>query len=307
MTERIIVTGGAGFLGQHLCAALQANGASPYVVRSTECDLTDPRDVGELFDRQAPVDVVYHLAARVGGIGANRAHGADFYRDNVLMDTLVLDACVRSRVGRVVLIGSNCSYPRDAAVPFVEADIFNGYPEATNGPYGIAKRGLLAYFQACHTQHNLAGAYLILANLYGSGAEAGAGSHVIPAMLLKMHEARRDGGPVVLWGTGAASRDFLHVRDAVSAILAATSYSDPMPVNVGSGKEVTIAALARLCAELTDYRGDLVWDASYPDGHPRRCLDITRARSVLGWAPQVEVRDGLSEMWQAMTEREAVA
>jgi GDP-L-fucose synthase len=291
-TQRILITGGTGFLGRHLAAQLQALGARPHVAGSADADLTDAGQVGTLFQRQGPLDLVYHLAARVGGIDANRRHGADFYRDNVLMDTHVVEACAAFGVGKLIMTGSNCSYPRQAPVPFREADFWNGYPEATNAPYGLAKRGLLAHFQAARRQHGLRGAYLILGNLYGPGSTRD--THVLPMMLQKFREAQATGEPVELWGTGKASRDFLFVADAAEALIAAAErYDGPEPVNIGSGEEVTIARLAGLVAQALGYTGGVVWDTARPDGHPRRCLDTTRAREWLGWTARTQLADGL--------------
>jgi GDP-L-fucose synthase len=294
--KRICVTGGAGFLGRAVCDRLRERGASdPIVPRRAECDLTDASAVHRLFDGHRP-DVVIHLAAEVGGIGANQAMPGRFFYANMAMGLHLIEAARRHGVKKFVLVGTACSYPRDASPPFREDDLWSGYPEATNAPYGVAKRALGVMLEAYHRQHGLSGAYVIPTNLYGPGdnfdLEA---SHVIPALVRKFCEAVARGEPsVTAWGSGSVSREFLYVDDAAAAIVAAAeAVDDPSPINIGSGQETTVSDLARRIAGLCGFNGRIEWDRTRPDGQPRRGLDTTRAKELLDWRPRVSLDDGL--------------
>jgi GDP-L-fucose synthase len=296
--RRVLVTGGSGFLGSHVMDHLHALGCDGAVVpRSRRYDLTRQDAVARLYDDAAP-DLVIHLAARVGGIGANRRNPGTYFYDNLMMGALMIEEARRRDVEKFVQVGTICAYPRDTPVPFREEDLWNGYPEETNAPYGIAKKALLVQLQAYRDQWGLDGIYLLPVNLYGPrdnfDLESG---HVIPALIRRMLEARDTGaGEVVLWGTGAATREFLHVEDAARGILlAAEHYHGREPVNLGTGSEISIRGLASLIAELTGYTGRIVYDPSHPDGQPRRCLDTSRARELFGFQAQWPLREGLAE------------
>lgn len=292
--KRILVTGGAGFLGRHVCRRLeQCEPAEVIVPRSNVNDLRRHEDATALFVQQ--VDIVIHLAARCGGIGANRAAPDGFLRDNLLMGLHVMDAARAAGVEKFVLVGTACSYPRDAPTPLQESSLWDGYPEATNAPYGIAKRTLIEYGLALHRQYGFPVVNLIPANLYGPGDNFDLEmSHVIPALIRKCIEARDAGTPTVTaWGTGSATRDFLYVEDAADGIVrAAESHADPAPVNLGTGQPVSIGAVALLVRMATRFRGEIAWDRSKPDGQPSRCLD-TRAAAAFGWRAQTPLVEGL--------------
>jgi GDP-L-fucose synthase len=296
--RRVLVTGGNGFLGRPTCDALRAyNPAAILAPRKAEYDLTEQAAVRRMLDEQRP-DVVVHLAAVVGGIGANRENPGRFYYENAVMGLLLMEEARRRGVQKFVAVGTICSYPKFTPVPFKEDDLWNGYPEETNAPYGIAKKALLVQAQAYRQQYGFNAITLLPVNLYGPGDNFDpASSHVIPALVKKAIEARDAGRPALdVWGTGSASREFLFVRDAAAGLAAAADrYDDPDPVNLGSGREITIKALAELICELCGYRGELRWDPTKPDGQPRRCLDTTRAKERFGWAATTPFRDGLRE------------
>jgi GDP-L-fucose synthase len=263
--------------------------------RRTEYDLVDRIAVRELYDRTRP-DLVIHLAARVGGIGANQERPAEFLHDNLAMGLNMIDEAHRAGVAKFVQVGTVCSYPNVTPTPFREDDLWNGYPEPTNAPYGIAKKVLLAQLQAYRRQYGFNGVYLLPANLYGPNDNFDlARGHVIPAVIRKCIEATERGdSEIVLWGTGAASREFLFVDDCAEAIcLAAASYDGAEPVNVGSGREITIRELAALIVRLTGFQGSIRFDPSRPDGQPRRVLDVSRARSAFGFEAKTPFEDGL--------------
>jgi GDP-L-fucose synthase len=280
-----------GFLGRQ-----QSQGCQAVIVpRSREFDLREKESIIRLFEQARP-DLVIHLAAVVGGIGANRRHPGQFFYDNAIMGLQLLEQARRFRIDKVVVLGTVCAYPKFTPVPFREADLWNGYPEETNAPYGLAKKMLLVQAQAYHQEYGLNAIYLLPVNLYGPGDNFDPEtSHVIPALIRKCLEAVEGGqDEVVVWGTGQASREFLYVEDAAEAIvLASEHYDDPEPVNLGSGLEMSIKELVELIADLTGFKGRLVWDTTKPDGQPRRCLDTTLAEQAFGFRAQTNFREGL--------------
>ncbi len=296
--KRIMVTGGACFLGRNVCAALRLRGPAEIIVpRQAEYDLTEQAQVRRLLDDAEP-DIVVHLAAVGGGIGANRHNPGRFFYENAIMGILVMEEARRRGIAKFVNVGTICSYPKFTPVPFREVDLWNGYPEETNAPYGIAKKAVLAQGQAYRQQYGFNAITLLPVNLYGPGDNIDpASSHVIPALIKKVIEARDAGRDHIdVWGTGSASREFLFVRDAAEGIALATEFfDDPEPVNLGSGMEITVKVLAELICELCGFAGELRWDATKPDGQPRRCLDVTRAAERFGFRAQTDFRTGLEE------------
>jgi len=289
------VTGGAGFLGRYVVERLRAQGVEPFIPLVENWDLTQAGDVDRLFAEQEP-ELVIHLAAEVGGIGANRANPGRFWYSNLVMGANVLEQSRLHGVEKLVVVGTICAYPKFTPVPFKEEELWNGYPEETNAPYGIAKKALLVGAQAYREQYGLDAIYLLPVNLYGPGDNfAVESSHVIPAQIRKMVEAKKRGErEVVLWGDGSPTREFLYVDDCAEAIaLAAERYDGPDPVNIGTGSEISIRELAETIAELTGYEGELVWDTSKPNGQPRRCLDTSRAKRLFGFRASTPLREGL--------------
>ena len=292
---KTVVTGGAGFLGTHLVERLRAQDIEPYVPLQKDWDLTRERDVERLFAETRP-ELLIHLAAEVGGIGANQANPGRYWYANLIMGAQILEQSRLCGLRKLVLIGTICAYPKFAPVPFKEEELWNGYPEETNAPYGIAKKTLLVGAQAYREQYGLDAIYLLPVNLYGPRDNFNLEtSHVIPALISKMVDAKRGGKrEVVLWGDGSPTREFLYVDDCAEAILlAAERYDGPEPVNIGTGSEISIRDLAELIAELTGYEGELVWDTSKPNGQPRRRLDTKRAERLFDFRARTPLREGL--------------
>lgn len=297
-TRRICVTGGAGFLGRFVCDKLRAMGVPDdqlFVPRRKQFDLTREADVARLYDTAEP-DVVIHLAAEVGGIGANRDHPGRFFFANMAMGMhLVEQARIRS-IDKFVHTGTVCAYPKFAEVPFVEDDLWKGYPEETNAPYGVAKKALFVMLDGYQREYGLASSVALPVNLYGPYDNFDLHtSHVIPALIRKCETARREGrAHIECWGTGSASREFLYVEDAAAGIVRCAQVMDePLPINLGTGSEITIKDLVELIAKLVGFEGEIRWDSSKPDGQPRRCLDTTRAQKLLDWQAHVGFEDGL--------------
>ncbi len=288
---RALVTGGGGFLGSHLVEQLQAKGIEPFVARRADYDLTRADDVARLFDDAKP-ELVYHLAAEVGGIGANRANPGRYWYANLMMGAHVLEQARLRETGKVVLAGTVCAYPKFTPVPFREDDLWNGYPEETNAPYGVAKKALLVGGQAYRDQYGTNAIFLLPANLYGPRDNFHeTNAHVIADLIRKMDSARDE---IVLWGDGTPTREFLYVDDAAAGfILAAERYDGAEPVNLGTGSEISIRELAELVAELSGFEGEIRWDTSMPNGQPRRSLDATRAKELFGFEAKTSLREGL--------------
>lgn len=288
---RVLVTGGGGFVGSHLVERLRAQGTEPFVARRIDYDLTHEADVARLFEQAAP-DLVLHLAAEVGGIGANRINPGRYWYANLVMGAHVLEQARLHETGKVVLAGTVCAYPKFAPVPFREDDLWNGYPEETNAPYGVAKKTLLVGAQAYREQYGTNAIFLLPANLYGPGDNFHhTNAHVIADLIRKMHESPDE---IVLWGDGTPTREFLYVDDCVDGLLlAAERYDGSEPVNLGTGAEISIRDLAELVAELTGFAGEIVWDTSMPNGQPRRSLDASRAKELFGFEARTPLREGL--------------
>ncbi len=297
-TERVVVTGGAGFLGSFVIEELKARGATEVLVpRSRDYDLVDMAAVKALYRDTQPT-LLIHLAARVGGIGANRDNPGKFFYDNLMMGVQLIEVGRQVGLEKLVALGTICAYPKFCPVPFKEEDLWNGYPEETNAPYGIAKKALLVQSEAYRQQYGMNSVVLFPVNLYGPRDNFDLHtSHVIPALIRKCLEARdRGDGQVVVWGTGAASREFLHVRDAAAGVCdAAERYDKSDPVNLGAGFEIRIRDLVTLIARLCHFEGQVVWDATKPDGQPRRMLDTSRAEREFGWKAHIGFEEGLRE------------
>lgn len=294
--RRVIVTGGAGFLGSHVVELIRVAGCREILVpRSADCDLRDPARVRAMY-QSFRADLVIHLAAVVGGIGANQAHPGSFYYDNMVMGVHLMEEARRAGVAKFVAIGTICAYPKFTPVPFKEDHLWDGYPEETNAPYGLAKKMLLVQAQAYRQEYGFNAVYLLPVNLYGPRDNFDpASSHVIPALIRKFDEAIQGGrNEVVCWGTGRATREFLYVEDAAEGIvLAAERFNGPEPVNLGAGNEISIRELAEMIGDLTGFKGAIHWDTSKPDGQPRRCLDTSRAEQLFGFRARTPFEEGL--------------
>jgi GDP-L-fucose synthase len=301
---KVLVTGGAGFLGSHVVEQLRVRGDDVVVPRRAGFDLTRYEDAERLFAEARP-ELVVHLAAEVGGIGANRANPGRYWYANLTMGAHVLELSRLHGVAKVVVAGTVCAYPKFTPVPFREVDLWSGYPEETNAPYGVAKKSVLVGAQAYREQYGLDAVFLLPANLYGPRDNFDLEtSHVIPALVRKMLESRDE---VVLWGDGSPTREFLYVDDAAEAfVLAAERYDGPEPVNLGTGAEISIRELAETIAELTGFEGEIVWDASMPNGQPRRALDASRAAELFGFRARTPLRDGLERTIAWYREQAAV-
>jgi GDP-L-fucose synthase len=287
----VLVTGGGGFLGSHVVDRLRAEGEDPFVARRRDYDLTLREEAERLFADARP-ELVLHLAAEVGGIGANRANPGRYWYANLLMGAHVLEQSRLAGVEKLVVAGTVCAYPKFTPVPFSEDDLWNGYPEETNAPYGVAKKSILVGGQAYRQQYGLNTVYLLPANLYGPRDNFHeTNAHVIPDLIRKMVGSRDE---VVLWGDGSPTREFLYVDDCVEGILlAARNYDGAEPVNLGTGQEISIRELAETVADVTGFEGRIVWDESMPNGQPRRRLDASRARELLGFEARTPLREGL--------------
>jgi GDP-L-fucose synthase len=291
--SRTLVTGGGGFLGSHLVERLEAAGHDVFVARRRDYDLTDWGDAARMYTDARP-ELVFHLAAEVGGIGANRANPGRYWYANLMMGAHVLELSRQHNVQKTIVTGTVCSYPKFTPVPFHEDDLWNGYPEETNAPYGVAKKAVLVGAQAYRAQYDMDVIFLLPANLYGPRDNFDLeSSHVIPALIRKMIEGERE---VVLWGDGSPTREFLYVDDCAEGfVLAAERYEQAEPINLGTGVETSIRELAETIADLTGFDGEITWDTSMPNGQPRRQLDATRAAKLFEFRARTSLRDGLAK------------
>ena len=309
--RRVVVTGGAGFLGSFMIEKLQQRGAAEvFVPRSRDYNLCDLEAVRQLLADARP-DVVVHLAARVGGIGANREHPADFFYDNLMMGVQLIHESWRMGIEKFVALGTVCAYPKFTPVPFKEDDLWEGYPEETNAPYGLAKKMLLVQSQAYRQQYGFNSIFLLPVNLYGPRDNFDLEtSHVIPALIRKCVDAKEQGKDMIeAWGDGSPTREFLYVEDAAEGILlAAERYNDSLPVNLGSSYEISIKELMETIARLTGFEGQIIWDTTKPNGQPRRKLDTTRAKELFGFQSQISFEEGLRRTieWYQQTQVEGV-
>ncbi len=294
----ILITGANGFLGQHVVRTFEKAGANQlFTPSSQDYDLRQNSDIVEMLQTTQP-QIVIHMAAMVGGIGANKNYPAEFFYNNLLMGTQFMHEAWRAGVKKFVVVGTVCSYPKHAPIPFQESDLWNGYPEETNAPYGLAKKMLLVQGQAYRQQYGFNVIHLLPANLYGPGDSTDLEtSHVIPSLIRKYLEAQREEQDhIVVWGTGTATRDFMYVEDAAHGILqAARHYDDPRPLNLGTGIETSILELTEILKDVIGFKGQVVWDRTKPDGQPRRCLDVSRAEEIIGFKASTSLREGLQK------------
>ena len=294
--RKITVTGGAGFLGSHVVERLEDKGVDVFVPRSKDYDLRTMEGVKKLY-KDAKPDIVIHLAAVVGGIGANRENPGKFFYDNLMMGTQMMEEGRKNNLEKYVAVGTVCAYPKFTPVPFKEDDLWNGYPEETNAPYGLAKKMGLVQSQAYKQQYGFKSIYLIPVNLFGRKDNFNPNSsHVIPAMIKKVSDAKRTGTDVTVWGDGSASREFLYVDDAAEGIVLATERYDKVePINLGSGMEINMKDLVNTIADIYDFKGKIEWDKTKPNGQPRRCLDVSKAYDQFGFKAKTPFREGLEK------------
>ena len=306
--KRILITGGCGFLGTHICQGLakkeiqelknlESSENGFYKFRSKEFDLVNQKQCSELINKFKP-NVIIHAAAKVGGIGANKEHPADYFYDNLMMGANIIHCSKNANIEKLVLIGTICSYPKFASVPFNEKELWNGYPEETNAPYGIAKKALLTQAMAYKQQYGLNFIYLMPVNLYGIGDNFDEKtSHVIPALIKKFLFAKKNNKECVeIWGTGEPTREFLYAEDAAHAIISCTEkYNDPDPMNIGYGNEIKINQLATMIKNIIGYEGSVVYNNNYPDGQPRRCLNISKSTNIIGFYANTDLYHGLKK------------
>lgn len=295
--KKVIVTGGSGFLGTHLCEKLRELGAEVVSPSHSEYDLVKQEDIISMYTNN-PTDIVIHLAAVVGGIGINQEHPGKFFYENLMMGVQLIEQARQFKVPKFVALGTVCAYPRVIPIPFKEDDLWNGYPEETNAPYGLAKKMMLVQSQAYRDEYGYNSIFLLPVNLYGPGDNFNPeSSHVVPALIKKCLDAVESEAEYIdVWGSGSASREFLYVHDAVDGIIAASEkYNGSLPVNLGSSNEIYIKDLVELIARLVGFKGEIRWDSSKPDGQPRRKLDTTRAKELFGFKSSTSFEDGLRE------------